>query len=76
MEVPALTWAIFSTQGEFPKVMQETWGKIFSEWLPASDYELAEAPEISFTGDLSNMNDVYSEIWVAVRKKGKNRNER
>lgn len=69
VEVPALTWAIFTSQGEFPKVMQETWGKIVSEWLPSSDYELVEAPEISFTGDLSDRSNVYSEIWVAVKSK-------
>lgn len=68
VEVPALTWAIFSSQGEFPTVMQETWGKIFSEWLPSSDYELVEAPEISFTGDLSDRSNVSSEIWIAVKK--------
>ncbi|GGE85753.1 AraC family transcriptional regulator [Priestia taiwanensis] len=69
IEVPALTWAVFSSQGEFPKVMQESWGKIYSEWLPSSDYELVEAPEISFTGDLSDLANVRSEIWIAVRKK-------
>ncbi|WP_337019190.1 AraC family transcriptional regulator [Oceanobacillus massiliensis] len=69
VEVPALTWAIFSSKGEFPKVMQETWAKIASEWLPSSDYELVEAPNISFTGDLSDSNNVYSEIWFAVKKK-------
>lgn len=70
VEVPALTWAIFSSKGVFPKVMQETWGKIASEWLPSSDYELVEVPEISFTGDLSDRNNVHSEIWIAVKKKG------
>lgn len=69
VEVPALTWAKFSCRGEFPKVMQETWGKIFSDWLPSSNYELVEAPEISFTKDLSDLDNVYSEIWVAVKKK-------
>lgn len=68
-EVPALTWAIFSSEGEFPKVMQETWGKIFAEWLPSSNYEIVEAPEISFTGDLSDKNHVRSEIWIAVKRK-------
>lgn len=68
VEVPALTWAIFSSKGEFPKVMQDTMAKIASEWLPSSDYELVEAPEISFTGDLSDLNNVYSEICVAVKK--------
>lgn len=70
MEVPALTWAIFSCQGEFPKVMQDTMAKIAADWLPSSDYELVEAPGISFTGDLSDRRNVYSEIWVAVKKKG------
>lgn len=70
VEVPALTWAIFSAQGEFPKVMQDTMAKIAAEWLPSSDYELVEAPNISFTGDLSDRSNVYSEIWVAVKKRG------
>lgn len=68
VDVPASTWAIFSSKGEFPKVMQETWAKIAAEWLPSSDYELVEAPGISFTGDLSDRNNVYSEIWLAVKK--------
>ncbi|MFC4711710.1 AraC family transcriptional regulator [Planococcus dechangensis] len=68
IQVPALTWAVFTAQGEFPRVMQETWGKIVSEWLPSSGYELAEAPEISFTGDLSDPAHVKSEIWMAVKK--------
>lgn len=69
VEIPSLTWAIFSSKGEFPKVMQETWGKIASEWLPSSDYELVEAPEISITGDLADRNNVYSEIWIAVKRR-------
>ena len=69
VEVPALTWAIFSSTGVFPEVMQGTWAKIASEWLPSSDYELVEAPNISFTGDLPDRNNVYSEIWMAVKKK-------
>lgn len=69
VEVPALTWAIFSTEGIFPETMQETWGKIASEWLPSSNYELVDAPEISFTGDLSDKKHVYSEIWMAIKEK-------
>ena len=48
VEVPALTWAIFSSTGVFPEVMQGTWAKIASEWLPSSDYELVEAPNIIY----------------------------
>src|SRR5690625_7408555 len=66
-EVAALTWAIFSSRGEFPTAMQKTWGKIVSEWLPSSDYEEVEAPENSFTGDLSDKSNVNSESWMDVK---------
>ncbi|MED1603339.1 AraC family transcriptional regulator [Alkalihalophilus marmarensis] len=69
LEVASNTWAIFSSKGRFPKVMQDTWAKIASEWLPSSDYELVDAPELSYVEDYSNLENVYSEIWIAVKKK-------
>lgn len=63
------TWAIFPNQGSFPTTLQETWGKIYSEWLPDSNYELVKAPEISFTKFDNNQNNLYSEIWIAVKEK-------
>jgi len=68
VEVPPLKWAIFISEGEFPKVMQKTWGQIFAEWLPSSDYELVDAPEICFIGDLSDRSKVRCENWIAVKK--------
>ena len=68
VEVPASSWAIFSVEGPFPQVMQEAWGKIFSEWLPSSNYELVEGPEISFNGDMSDFQRVSSEIWIPVKR--------
>lgn len=69
-EVPALSWAIFSCRGEYPKVMQDTMARAAAEWLPSSDYELVDAPGIIVNGDMSDMSNVYSEIWFAVKKKG------
>lgn len=69
LDVPKGTWAIFVSQGPFPQAMQETWAKIASEWLPSSPYELKNVPEISFTGDLSDPANVYSEIWIGVKEK-------
>ena len=37
-------WAIFPNQGPFPTTLQETTAKIYSEWLPSSDYKLVELP--------------------------------
>ena len=63
------TWAIFHNKGPFPQTLQDTWGKIYSEWLPSSDYELVQAPEISFTNFDDGFEDCYSEIWIAVKEK-------
>lgn len=69
LSVDRQTWAIFPSTGAFPKTLQDTWGKIYSEWLPSSAYELVEAPEISFTNFDQGTEQAYSEIWLAVRKK-------
>jgi len=44
------------------------WVLIFAEWLPSSDYELVDAPEICFIGDLSDCSKVRCENWIAVKK--------
>ncbi|MFL2128870.1 AraC family transcriptional regulator [Ruoffia sp. FAM 26255] len=63
------TWTIFPNTGPFPNTLQDTWAKIYSEWLPSSKYELVKAPEISFTQFDSSQDNVYSEIWLAVKEK-------
>ena len=69
MTIEESLWAIFPNQGPFPATLQETTAKIYSEWLPSSDYELVELPGISFTKYNGTSENVYSEIWVAVKKK-------
>jgi AraC family transcriptional regulator len=70
LEIPSLTWAIFEIIGPMPTAMAEMWGRIFSEWFPASGYEHAEAPEVEWysNGDLGS-SDYKSEIWIPVNKK-------
>ncbi|WP_163579223.1 AraC family transcriptional regulator [Gracilibacillus saliphilus] len=62
-------WAIFPNQGPFPVTLQETTAKIYSEWLPSSDYEVADLPGISFTKHNGSSENVYSEIWMPVKEK-------
>lgn len=62
-------WAIFPNEGPFPATLQETYAKIYSEWLPSSDYEVTDLPGISFTRHSSPAEKVYSEIWMPVKKK-------
>ena len=70
LEVAASTWAIFEAVGPFPDALQNVWGRIYSEWFPSSNYELAEGPEILWneSKDVSSLN-FRSEIWVPVLKK-------
>ncbi|RAT10116.1 AraC family transcriptional regulator [Bacillus cereus] len=70
LEVAASTWAIFEAVGPFPETLQNIWGRIYSEWFPSSNYELAEGPEILWNEqkDTSSPN-FKSEIWIPVLKK-------
>ncbi|MFC3038699.1 GyrI-like domain-containing protein [Virgibacillus xinjiangensis] len=67
LEVPAMTWAVFESTGPFPHTLQNTWGRIYSEWFPSSNYQATEGPEILSikTEDLTSPS-VTSEIWIPV----------
>jgi AraC family transcriptional regulator len=69
LPVEASTWAVFKVVGSFPEAIQETWARIYSEWLPASGYELTGGPELLWneTPDTSKP-DYKSEIWIPVSK--------
>jgi AraC family transcriptional regulator len=69
LEVPAMTWAIFESSGPFPSTLQETWGRIYSEWFPSSNYQATDGPEILSikNRDLTSPT-VKSEIWIPVLK--------
>lgn len=70
LSVEAGLWAVFPNEGMFPAVLQQTMARIYSEWLPASNYELIDCPLFSFTKmDEQKKEYAYSEIWIAVREK-------
>lgn len=68
--VAACTWAIFPNEGPFPATLQNTMARTYSEWLPASGYEVINAPSFSFTKmDPQKKDYAYSEVWIPVRKR-------
>jgi AraC family transcriptional regulator len=70
LEVPASTWAVFESTGPFPSTLQETWGRIYSEWFPSSNYQVTEGPEIlSIKNKDLTSPAVKCEIWIPVSKK-------
>ena len=65
--VPASTWAIFTGSGTNQSI-QELEQRIITEWLPASGYEYANAPDIEVYLNADPQNAQY-EVWIPVRKK-------
>lgn len=72
-EVPASTWAVFSSKGTLQQdehPMDALTTKIFSEWLPSSGYERSMNYEIQVYGPGDASSDDYiSELWIPVKKK-------
>ena len=69
LNVAAGTWAVFESVGPFPETLQTIWGRIYSEWLPSSGYEVVEGPEILWNESPDTSNPAYrSEIWIPVKK--------
>ena len=70
-EIPAHTWAIFPSEKHEWKDLGETIGtlykRIFSEWLPTSNYEQVGSLDMELYG--GDAEHSYIEIWLAVKKK-------
>ncbi len=68
--VPAGTWAVFKCVGPMPESIQETWKRVYSEWLPQAEYELVPGidMEVYTEGDIHSP-DYVSEVWIPVKKK-------
>lgn len=74
-EIPAHTWAVFPCRGPMPLALQEVNRRIFSEWFPASRYELSEGYNIEYYSDAADYKDgtgddeYYAEVWIPVKEK-------
>ncbi len=70
LEVDASLWAVFESVGPFPETLQNIWGRIYSEWFPSSDYEIAPGPEMLWNESKDTSAPNYrSEIWIPVKKR-------
>ena len=54
-------WAIFKCIGENKDCISETWGKIFSEFLPSSEYSMIDDTDFELYSQKSNA-DCFCEI--------------
>lgn len=71
-EIKEHTWAVFPCRGAMPLPLQEVNRRIFSEWLPASSYEIAEGYNIEYYSDPADFKlgmqdpEYYTEVWIPV----------
>lgn len=73
LKVPSSTWTVFEIEDSSTGKIQNSWGRIFSEWFPESNYELSEGPEILWKEEMENPStEQRSEIWIPVKKVVKN----
>lgn len=74
-EIKAHTWAVFPCRGPMPLPLQEVNRRIFSEWLPASSYEIAEGYNIEYYSNPADFKmgmqdpEYYAEVWIPVKEK-------
>jgi AraC family transcriptional regulator len=74
-EIPRHVWAVFPCRGPMPFQLQETNRRIFSEWLPAGRYEIAEGYNIEYYSNPADYErgtkdpEYYTEVWIPVRGK-------
>ena len=70
LKIPSYTWAIFTCVGPMPKSIQNMWERVYSEWLPQSDYELISDYDIEYYTEGDNSKEDYvSEIWIPIKAK-------
>ena len=44
--IPQVTWAVFESVDPMPETIQKVWQRIFTEWLPATGYEIVHGPQL------------------------------
>ncbi len=65
-QVPAARWAVFECRGKVPEAIVASEMYAFMEWLPASGYRHALAPEMEVYP--ANGGEDYSEFWLPVEE--------
>jgi len=70
-DIPAHTWAIFPSEkfeyDNMGTVIESLYKRIFSEWLPTSNYEQVGGLDMELYGGDDEYG--YIELWLAVKKK-------
>ena len=69
--IPKSIWAVFEITGPVNTAMGTAWKRIFTEWLPTSNYKYAETIDIECFryGEDKSAEDYKFEVWLPVIEK-------
>jgi AraC family transcriptional regulator len=69
LPVAASTWVVFTIRGSFPQALQDTWARVYSDWLLTSRYEMAIGPHlVSMEEEDTESPDYTCELWIPIVK--------
>jgi AraC family transcriptional regulator len=66
-DVPAGTWAVFRTEGEYPATLQAAWAATATDWFPSNPWRLRPGPSIVAVLDRADdFSTATCELWLPV----------
>jgi AraC family transcriptional regulator len=65
LKIPKRKVAVFLHEGPLEKI-SETWGKIFSEWLPAAKLEVAQGAQFEIYGEEFYADDAGAKVEIHI----------
>ncbi|MGW0646916.1 MULTISPECIES: AraC family transcriptional regulator [unclassified Streptomyces] len=68
LDVPAGTWAVFESEGEFPQALQYLWRDVFTQWFPSNPYVSRPGPEILRVRLAEDGKRAEAELWIPVER--------
>ncbi|MFG2762521.1 AraC family transcriptional regulator [Streptomyces rubiginosohelvolus] len=68
LDVPAGTWAVFESEGEFPQALQYLWRDVFTQWFPSNPYASRPGPEILRVRLTEDGQRAEAELWIPVER--------
>jgi AraC family transcriptional regulator len=69
IEVPAGTWAVFRTEGDYPAALQEGWAATATDWFPSNPWRLRPGPSIVAVLDRADdFSTATCELWLPVER--------
>ncbi|MFB8101453.1 GyrI-like domain-containing protein [Streptomyces sp. NPDC056007] len=68
LAVPAGSWAVFESEGEFPQALQHLWRDVFTQWFPSNPYASRPGPEILRVRLYEEGKRAEAELWIPVER--------